>query len=50
MNPAGFVVHAAPQRALPDAHCVMHTHTIAGQDVLDALPRQVERLDPTDKE
>jgi len=23
-NPAGFVVHAAIHRALPDAHCVMH--------------------------
>ena len=29
-NPAGFVVHAAIHRALPDAHCVMHTHTTAG--------------------
>jgi ribulose-5-phosphate 4-epimerase/fuculose-1-phosphate aldolase len=30
VNPAGFVVHAALHRALPDAHCVMHTHTSAG--------------------
>ena len=30
VNPAGFVVHAALHRALPDAHCVMHTHTTAG--------------------
>jgi ribulose-5-phosphate 4-epimerase/fuculose-1-phosphate aldolase len=30
VNPAGFVVHAAIHRALPDAHCVMHTHTTAG--------------------
>jgi ribulose-5-phosphate 4-epimerase/fuculose-1-phosphate aldolase len=30
INPAGFVVHAAIHRALPDAHCVMHTHTSAG--------------------
>lgn len=30
VNPAGFVVHAALHRALPDAHCIMHTHTTAG--------------------
>lgn len=30
VNPAGFVVHAAIHRAVPDAHCVMHTHTTAG--------------------
>ena len=30
VNPAGFVVHAALHRAVPDAHCVMHTHTTAG--------------------
>nr|WP_246355737.1 class II aldolase/adducin family protein [Paraburkholderia humisilvae] len=30
VNPAGLVVHAAIHRALPDAHCVMHTHTTAG--------------------
>ena len=30
VNPAGFVVHAAIHEALPDAHCVMHTHTTAG--------------------
>jgi ribulose-5-phosphate 4-epimerase/fuculose-1-phosphate aldolase len=30
VNPAGFVVHAALHRVLPDAHCVMHTHTTAG--------------------
>jgi ribulose-5-phosphate 4-epimerase/fuculose-1-phosphate aldolase len=30
VNPAGFVVHAALHRALPDVHCVMHTHTTAG--------------------
>jgi len=29
-NPAGFVVHAAIHRSVPDAHCVMHTHTTAG--------------------
>ncbi len=30
VNPAGFVVHAAIHDKLPQAHCVMHTHTIAG--------------------
>ncbi len=30
VNPAGFTVHAAIHAALPDAHCVMHTHTTAG--------------------
>jgi ribulose-5-phosphate 4-epimerase/fuculose-1-phosphate aldolase len=30
VNPAGFTVHAAIHEALPDAHCVMHTHTTAG--------------------
>lgn len=30
INPAGYVVHAAIHRAVPDAHCVMHTHTSAG--------------------
>jgi ribulose-5-phosphate 4-epimerase/fuculose-1-phosphate aldolase len=29
VNPAGFTVH----EALPDAHCVMHTHTTAGMAV-----------------
>ena len=28
--PAGFTVHAAIHNALPDAHCVMHTHTTTG--------------------
>ncbi len=30
VNPAGVVVHAAIHRAVPHAHCVMHTHTTAG--------------------
>jgi ribulose-5-phosphate 4-epimerase/fuculose-1-phosphate aldolase len=30
VNPAGFTVHAAIHEGLPDAHCVMHTHTTAG--------------------
>ena len=30
VNPAGFTVHAAIHNGLPDAHCIMHTHTTAG--------------------
>ncbi len=30
INRAGFVTHAAIHRALPQAHCVMHTHTTSG--------------------
>ncbi len=30
VNPAGFTVHAAIHSQLPDAHCVMHTHTTSG--------------------
>ncbi|MEJ7931525.1 class II aldolase/adducin family protein [Ramlibacter sp. AN1015] len=30
VNPAGFTVHAAIHESVPDAHCVMHTHTTAG--------------------
>ena len=33
VNPAGFTVHAAIHAALPDAHCVMHTHTTSGMAV-----------------
>lgn len=33
VNLAGFVQHAAFHRHLPDAHCVMHTHTTAGMAV-----------------
>lgn len=33
VNPAGFVQHSIFHRALPDAHCVMHTHTTAGMAV-----------------
>jgi ribulose-5-phosphate 4-epimerase/fuculose-1-phosphate aldolase len=33
VNPAGFVVHSAVHAARPDALCVMHTHTTAGQVV-----------------
>ena len=30
VNPAGFTVHAAIHGGLPDAHCIMHTHTTSG--------------------
>ena len=30
VNPAGFTLHAALHANLPEAHCVMHTHTTAG--------------------
>ena len=30
VNRAGFVIHSAIHGALPEAHCVMHTHTTSG--------------------
>ena len=30
VNPAGFTIHAAVHGARDDAHCVVHTHTVAG--------------------
>jgi ribulose-5-phosphate 4-epimerase/fuculose-1-phosphate aldolase len=33
VNPAGFTLHAALHGGLPQAHCVMHTHTTAGMAV-----------------
>ena len=30
INPAGFVIHSAIHAARPDAHCVMHTHSLNG--------------------
>jgi ribulose-5-phosphate 4-epimerase/fuculose-1-phosphate aldolase len=30
VNPAGFTIHAAIHDGIPGAHCVMHTHTVAG--------------------
>jgi ribulose-5-phosphate 4-epimerase/fuculose-1-phosphate aldolase len=30
VNPAGFTLHAAIHAGIPEAHCVMHTHTTAG--------------------
>ena len=33
VNPAGFVIHSAIHLSRADAHCVMHTHTLAGMAV-----------------
>lgn len=33
VNPAGFVIHSALHMGRPDAHCVMHTHTLAGMTI-----------------
>jgi ribulose-5-phosphate 4-epimerase/fuculose-1-phosphate aldolase len=33
VNPAGFVIHGAIHGAVPQAQCVMHTHTTAGMAV-----------------
>ena len=33
VNPAGFTVHGAIHARIPNAHCVMHTHTTAGMAV-----------------
>ncbi|HYG54436.1 MAG TPA: class II aldolase/adducin family protein [Burkholderiales bacterium] len=33
VNRAGFVIHSAIHAAIPDAHCVMHTHTTSGMAV-----------------
>ncbi len=30
VNPAGFTVHAAIHAGVPNAHCIMHTHTTSG--------------------
>src|ERR1700704_457344 len=33
VNRAGFVIHSAIHSSIPDAHCVMHTHTTSGMAV-----------------
>jgi ribulose-5-phosphate 4-epimerase/fuculose-1-phosphate aldolase len=33
INPAGFVIHSAIHENVPEAHCVMHTHTTEGMAV-----------------
>jgi ribulose-5-phosphate 4-epimerase/fuculose-1-phosphate aldolase len=30
INPAGFVIHSAIHAARPDAHCILHLHSLAG--------------------
>jgi len=43
VNRAGFVIHSAIHGAIPDAHCVMHTHTTNGM----AVACQKNGLSPT---
>ena len=33
VNPAGFVIHSAIHAAVPDALCIIHTHTTAGMAI-----------------
>lgn len=33
VNPAGFSIHSAIHMGTPDAHCIFHTHTLAGMAV-----------------
>ncbi len=33
VNPAGFVIHSAIHAAVPEARCIVHTHTTAGMAV-----------------
>jgi ribulose-5-phosphate 4-epimerase/fuculose-1-phosphate aldolase len=33
VNRAGFVIHSAIHAAIPEAHCIMHTHTTTGMAV-----------------
>ena len=43
VNRAGFVIHSAIHGAVPEAHCVMHTHTTTGM----AVACQKDGLSPT---
>jgi ribulose-5-phosphate 4-epimerase/fuculose-1-phosphate aldolase len=43
VNRAGFVIHSAIHASVPEAHCVMHTHTTAGM----AVACQKDGLSPT---
>jgi ribulose-5-phosphate 4-epimerase/fuculose-1-phosphate aldolase len=43
INPAGFTQHSVFHRHVPDAHCVIHTHTTAGM----AVSATREGLTPT---
>jgi ribulose-5-phosphate 4-epimerase/fuculose-1-phosphate aldolase len=53
INPAGWVIHRAIHQARDDAHCVMHTHTVAGAAVsalaCGLLPVTLESMGFTDK-
>ena len=44
VNPAGFIIHSAIHNAREDAHCVMHTHTVAGMSVA-ALDKPIKNID-----
>ena len=33
VNKAGFIIHSAIHSARDDAHCILHTHTVAGMAV-----------------
>ena len=43
VNRAGFVIHSAIHTSIPEAHCVMHTHTTNGM----AIACQKDGLSPT---
>ena len=43
VNKAGFVIHSAIHGAIPEAHCIMHTHTTTGM----AVACQKDGLSPT---
>ncbi|MDF0542070.1 class II aldolase/adducin family protein [Sphingobium sp. H39-3-25] len=43
INPAGFTQHSVFHRHVPDAHCIIHTHTTAGM----AVSATREGLTPT---
>jgi len=43
VNKAGFVIHSAIHGSIPQAHCVMHTHTTSGM----AVACQGDGLSPT---
>ena len=43
VNKAGFVIHSAIHASIPQAHCVMHTHTTTGM----AVACQKDGLSPT---
>jgi len=43
VNKAGFIIHSAVHASVPQAHCVMHTHTTTGM----AVACQKDGLSPT---